>query len=391
MTRTTESRTTEAAGAVAIGIAVAIALFLSNSPWAHAYAHWTQHELTVGAGAFAVTHSVSAWVNEGLMTIFFFVVGLELKRELVTGELRDRRAAMLPVIAALGGILVPAAIFVALNAGGAGLRAWAVPTTTDTAFAVGLLALLGARVAPNAKVLLLSIAIVDDLCAILVIAFAYSSGIEPIWIVASVLAVAGIVALQRAGARSPAAYLLPAVALWFAISEAGFHATVAGVILGFLTPLQDRTGEPVLSRLASRLQPWAALLVVPVFALVNAGMALDATSVRGAVGALGIGIAGGLVVGKLVGVLVFATVALRTGVASLPAGVDRRVLLGVAAATGVGFSVSLFIAELALTGDALGHAKIGILAGSLLSAALAGALLTRRGARTAPRRALVRT
>jgi NhaA family Na+:H+ antiporter len=371
----------EATGAIAIGIAVVLALLLSNSPWAHEYARWTQHEVTLGTGALAVTHSASAWVNEGLMTLFFFVVGLELKREVVAGELRNRRAAALPVIAALGGILLPAAIFVALNAGGPGLRAWAVPTTTDTAFAVGFLALLGSRVAPNAKVLLLSIAIVDDLCAILVIAFAYSNGIEAAWIAAACLVVAGIVGLRRAGVASPLAYVPMAIALWITVSEAGFHATVAGVVLGFLTPLHDAAGAPVLARLEHRLHPWSTLLVVPVFALVNAGMALDAGSLRGAVGALGLGIAVGLVIGKLIGVLAFATIALRAGWASLPAGVDRHTLLGVAATTGVGFSVSLFIAELALTGAALGHAKIGILVGSLTSAAIGTVLLTRAARR----------
>jgi NhaA family Na+:H+ antiporter len=372
----------EATSAIAIGIAVVVALVWSNSPWSHSYAQLWSHELTVGSGSLAITHPLNQWVNEGLMAVFFFVVGIELKRELVRGELRTFRAAALPVIAAVGGIAVPALIFVALNAGGPHLRAWAVPTTTDTAFAVGLLALFGSRVAPNVKVLLLSIAIVDDLGAILMIAFVYSHTIHVVWIGISVLVIGVVVALRRVGVTSPVAYVFPAVALWIAISEAGFHATVAGVILGFLTPANPIRGRPVLDQLEHGLHPWAGLLVVPVFALANAGMTLDAHSLRGAFGSLGIGIALGLAIGKLVGILGFSHVALRSGVASLPDGVRTTDLVGIAAIAGVGFSVSLFIAELAVASPDLGAAKIGILVGSAASAVLGCALLSRRGVST---------
>ena len=360
-------------------IAVAVALAWSNSPWSHVYTQFWGHDLSVGAGPFAIAQGLNHWVNEGLLAVFFFVVGLELKREFVRGELHDRRAATLPIAAALGGIAIPAAIFIAMNAGGPHVRAWAIPATTDTAFAVGLLALLGARVAPNAKVLLLSIAIVDDLGAILVIAFVYTQGINLVWVGAALVVVGAIVGMRRAGVPYALAYVPLGVLLWVAIFQAGFHATVAGVILGLLTPARPVQGRAVLDQLERRLHPWASLLVVPLFALANAGVSLTPESMRAAWSPIGLGIAIGLLVGKLVGIVVFAQLVLRARVASLPRGVDAADLIGVAAIAGVGFSVSLFVAELALEGAPLDAAKIAILVGSLASAALGSALLVSAG------------
>jgi Na+:H+ antiporter, NhaA family len=379
----------EAMGAIALAVAVAIAIAWSNSPWSHLYTQFWSHDLSVGAGSFAIAQSLNHWVNEGLLAIFFFVVGLELKREFVRGELQDRRAAALPIAAALGGMAIPAAIFIAINAGGPHLRAWAIPATTDTAFAVGFLALLGARVAPNAKVLLLSIAIVDDLGAILVIAFVYTPGIHLAWVGIALGVVCAIVGLRRVGVlRYELSYLPLGIVLWIAIFQAGFHATVAGVVLGLLTPAQPQRGRPVLDQLEQRLHPWASLVVVPLFALANAGVSLTPQNARAALSPIGVGIAVGLLVGKLVGIVAFSQLVLRARIACLPRGVDAADLIGVAAMAGVGFSVSLFVAELALDGAPLDSAKIAILIGSLASAALGSALLVRaarrrtRGARS---------
>ena len=309
------------------------------------------------------------WVNDALMTIFFFVVGLEIKRELVTGELRDRGRAALPALAAVGGMVVPALIYVALNVGGGGLDGWAIPMATDIAFAVGVLALLGvARAAPAPKLFLLTLAIVDDIGAIVVIALFYSKGSSR---------VAGRRGAVRARGRrhvAPACRSClsrtsyQASLLWLCLHEAGIEPTLAGVVLGLLTPALPRRGVPVLERLESMLHPVSSFVIVPIFALANAGVILTGDAIDHALASrVTIGIVAGLVVGKFVGILGASSLAVRTGVGRLPEGLGMRHLTGVAILGGIGFTVSLFITDLAFRGQVIDDAKIGVLAASTLA------------------------
>jgi NhaA family Na+:H+ antiporter len=255
------------------------------------------------------------WFNDPLMTVFFFVVGLEIKRELVTGELRDHARAALPALAAVGGMVLPALIYVAINVGGTGLDGWAIPMATDIAFAVGVLALLGPRVPSGLKVFLLTLAIVDDIGAIVVIAFFYSSGVEPLWLGAAAVVVVATVGMSRLHVDRPLAYVVPGVVLWLCLHEAGLEPTLAGVALGLLTPALPRRGVPVLERLETSLHPLSSFVIVPIFALANAGVLLSVDAIDHAVTSrVTIGIVVGLVVGKFVGIFGASALArLRVG------------------------------------------------------------------------------
>jgi NhaA family Na+:H+ antiporter len=311
------------------------------------------------------------WVNDGLMALFFFVVGLEIKRELVDGELRDRRAAALPAIAAVGGVLLPVAVFALLTAGSDGAVGWAIPAATDIAFAVGVLALLGDRVPAGARLFLLSVAIVDDIIAITIIALFYSGALALGWLGIAAGLLVAIWFIGRLGWMWP--YVPLGLALWWAVHEAGVHATIAGVLVGLLMPVA------LGGRAEHRLHPYSAFIVVPLFALANAGVDLE---VFGDAGSLALAVFLGLVVGKLVGIGGAALVALRLGWGVLPEGVTRSQLVGLAALGGIGFTVSLFIADLAFTDEALvNEAKVGIFAGSIASGVLGAVLLARRAAR----------
>jgi NhaA family Na+:H+ antiporter len=310
------------------------------------------------------------WVDDVLMALFFFVVGLEIKRELVQGELRDRRRAALPAIAALGGMIVPALIFTAWNAGGAGAHGWGIPMATDVAFALGVLALLGSRVRPEAKLFVLALAIVDDIGAIVVIAVFYSSGIDGWWLLGAAGACGAVVALRRAGLTNPACYVVPGIALWLCVREGGVHATIAAVVLALLLPTGPE-GNRALERVEHHLHPFTGFVVVPLFALANAGVLLDADSLgRAFASPVTLGIVTGLVLGKMLGVGAFAWLALRLGIARRPPGLDGLQIGAVAIVAGIGFTVSLFVAELAFHGTTLADAKIGILAASVVAGGL---------------------
>ena len=267
------------------------------------YESWWGRTLTIGSGDLAITETLVHWVNDALMTIFFFVVGLEIKRELVTGELRDTSRAALPAVAAIGGMVVPAVVYVLLNLGGTGLDGWAIPMATDIAFAVGVLAILGARVPSSLKLFLLTLAIVDDIGAIVVIALFYSSGVEPLWLLGGVAVVVLVIAMSRLGIDRPLAYVVPGALLWLCLYEAGIEPTLAGVVLGLLTPALPRRGRPVLERLESSLHPVSSFVIVPIFALANAGVVLTGEAIDHALASrVTIGIVVGLVVGKFVGI-----------------------------------------------------------------------------------------
>ena len=365
---------------VVSGIVLALAT-VAALVWANAantgYEDFWHRTLTLGVGDLSITEDLRHWVNDGLMTIFFFVVGLEIKRELVVGDLRDRQAAALPVAGAIGGMLVPAAIYVAVNLGGTGIDGWAIPMATDIAFALAVLAIVGSKAPKELKLFLLTLAIVDDIGAIAVIALFYGDGLQPAWLLGAAATVVAIVVMGRAGVNHPAWYLLPGVVLWVCTFESGVHATIAGVILGLLTPTGPVGGREVLTGLEDGLHPWSSFLVVPIFALANAGVVLDRAGIEAAAtGAVAWGIALGLLVGKPVGIMTGVAVAIRFKIGTLPAGVRLKHLTGVALIAGIGFTVSLFVADLSFEGELLGEAKVAILAASALAAGL-GSLLVR--------------
>ncbi|HEX2064699.1 MAG TPA: Na+/H+ antiporter NhaA [Acidimicrobiales bacterium] len=402
-----EFLTTEAAGGVALLVAAAVALVWANSPWREAYQTLWGTEFTVRLGRWAITEDLTHWVNDALMALFFFVVGLEIKRELVAGELREWRTAALPGVAAAGGMVMPALIYLAVNPGGEAARGWGIPVATDIAFAVGVLSLLGRRVPGSAKLFLLTLAVVDDIGAILIIAIFYSGGITwlPLGVAAALLGM--MFALRTARVRSMAPYAVLGAGVWLAVFESGLHATLAGVVLGLLAPARPVTPEDaaldwaadlqedptrenlrtmtqlakssvsVTERLERELHPWTSFLVIPIFALANAGVTLDAGSLSdAATSGVGIGVALGLVVGKVAGITGAVWLAVRTGLAALPEGTGWLHMVGVAAVAGIGFTVSIFVTGLAFDStDAQEAAKIAILAASVVASALGVAVL----------------
>jgi len=419
----------EAASGILLLGAAAVAFGWANSSWSASYDALWSMPLGVRFGALALEKPLLLWVNDGLMALFFFVVGLEIKRELVAGELREARRALLPLVCALGGMLAPAAVYVAFNPTGSELRGWAIPAATDIAFAVGVLALLGERVPLALRVFLTALAIVDDLGAVVVIALFYTSELDTSALLAAACALAAGVALNRLRVRSPLPYALVGAALWLATLESGVHATVAGVLLAFTIPSRaelpavsfavrarallarleaspsDRDdavhelasgsarAQAPLARLEHALAPWTSFVVMPVFALANAGVVLGGGHAP-LVSEVTLGVALGLILGKPLGVAGAAWLAHRAGWATLPAGVSWAQLRGAACLAGIGFTMSLFIAGLAFGGGShgeageasaqLGAAKLGILAGSLISGVLGWALLSRAsGAATA--------
>lgn len=407
----------EAAGGVVMLVAALAAIMWANSPWSASYVDlWaTPLRIELG-GVLALDHlSLQAWVNDALMTVFFLLVGVEIKREVVHGDLRDVRAVALPVVAALGGMLVPAAIYVLCTWGSAGADGWAIPMATDIAFAVGVVTLLGSRVPLAAKLFLLTLAIADDIGAIVVIAVFYTGDISLGWLAVAIAGLGVIFAMRRADVQALAPYLAVGALLWLALLESGVHATLAGVALGLLTPawplrsprryprevrrLVDRiergyydrvvtnaefeanehliaevarlsmhTTSP-LERLERGLAPWVAYVIVPVFALANAGVPLSGEALRGLVGEpVTVGVGLGLVLGKALGVLGATALAVRLGMGRLPAGATWGQMAGLALCAGIGFTVALFVTSLSFTDPALADAaKVGILAGSLVA------------------------
>ncbi len=365
----------EVLGGVVLLAATFVAFMWSNL-WGGSYERLWTYGLTVGSHTFGVSEDLRHWVNDGLMTIFFFVVGLEIKRELVCGDLRDRRKASLPVIAAFGGMVFPAVLFLAFNAGSAGGRGWAIPMATDIAFAVVVLAVLGARVPKPLKLFLLTLAIVDDIGAIVVIAVFYSTGIAFDWLFGALLVVAVIVLMRKCGVSHPIMYVVPAFVLWACTFESGVHATIAGVALGLLTPARPFSGKEVIEGLERRLHPWSSFVAIPIFAIANAGVHLDSAALRTAFSSrIAWGIVVGLVVGKPLGIVLTTALAVKVRLGRLPGGVTFRHLAGVACVAGIGFTVSLFVADLSFAGAMLSDAKIGIVAGSVVSSTLGAALL----------------
>jgi len=370
----------EAAGGLALLVGSVVALLWVNVVDAGGYAAlWATH-VKLGVGSASIDETLGHWVNGGLMTLFFFLISLEIKRELVTGELRHPKRAALPIIAALGGIIVPIAIFLAVTEGHHA-SGWGIPMATDAAFAIGVLALLGDRVGVGVKLFLLTIAVVDDVAAIGVIAVAYTDHLSLGWLALAIAGLAAVVAMRALGVRRIlVAYVPLGLFVWVATFESGIHATLAGVALALLTPAVPVGGRDVLGELEHRLHPWVNLAILPLFALANAGVKLGGGELSDPEGRrIALAVALGLVVGKFIGIGGATLAALRLGLGALPPGVDRRGLLGAAALGGIGFTVSLFITPLAYDDPLLvGAAKLGILGGSLIAATIGVAIFATR-------------
>ncbi|MGE5187365.1 MAG: Na+/H+ antiporter NhaA [Acidobacteriota bacterium] len=361
----------ESASGILLLVATAAALLWANSPWAASYEQLWRTPIRASAGGQTIEVTVHFVVSDVLMAVFFFAVGLEIRRELRSGELSDARRAALPVLAALGGMVVPAAIYLAFNRDELA-RGWGIPMATDIAFAVGVLALLGSRVTPSMRVFLLALAIIDDIGAIVVIAIFYSSGLQLDGIALALSGVAAIVAMQRFGVRRAWLYVLPAGAIWLGTYRAGIHPTIAGVIVGLLTPAASRPGEPLapVDRLERAFHPWVAFAIMPLFAFSNAGIELGGVHAA-ATPMLVVGIAAGLLIGKPLGIVVASALAVRLRIASLPRGLTWRGVAVVGAVAGIGFTMALFISELAFAErqDLQGTAKLVVLLTSATAAA----------------------
>ncbi len=374
---------TESAGGLVLLGCTVVALVWANSPWADGYVHLWERPLTVGGRAAGLTLSLHAWINDALMAIFFFLVGLEIKRELLVGELASPRQAALPIAGAIGGMLVPAAIFAAVNRGGPGAAGWGIPMATDIAFALGALSLLGPGVPTSLRVFLTALAIVDDIGAVLVIAVFYTAQLALVPIAVAAALVALLLGFNRAGVRHAAPYAIVGVVLWLAVFASGIHATIAGVLLAMTIPARSDAGgdASLLVRLEQRLHGVSAFVVMPLFALSNAGVRIGADLAAALSWPVASGVVLGLALGKPVGITLVSWIAIRLRVAALPPGVSWRALHGVTWLGGIGFTMSLFVAGLAYgRGPLLDSAKIGILAASLI-AGLAGWVLVRRATR----------
>ena len=377
--KTTDFIRSEVAGGAVLLVAVIIAMIWANAPFGESYTSFWHTELTIGVGDFSITEDLQHWVNDGLMAIFFFVVGLEIKRELTVGELNSRKKASLPIIAALGGVILPALVFISLNAGGAGADGWAIPMATDIAFAVAVLALIGSRIPAGVRLFLLSIAIVDDVIAIAVIAIFYSGGIDLVWLAVGVLGLGAITGMERIGIHRVLPFIVVGVLVWVGFYSSGVHATIAGVALGLITPAQPVKGRMVLEDLEHTLHPYTSLLIVPIFALANAGIVLSAGVFEAAVAnTVFWGVVLGLVLGKTFGIGLATLAAQKLNLAETPDGVKPIHVWGIAALGGIGFTVSIFIAQLAfLDPDLVETAKVGIFTGSVIAAIVGSIILIR--------------
>ncbi|GAA4052590.1 Na+/H+ antiporter NhaA [Parerythrobacter jejuensis] len=374
----------ESAGGIVLMVAAVLALVLANSGAADAYFAVLATEIALTVGGSGIEKPALLWINDGLMALFFFLVGLEVKREVLTGQLSSWKQASLPLIAALGGIVLPALVFVAINwSSPENIDGWAIPAATDIAFALGILALLGKRVPVALKALLLAIAVIDDIAAIAIIAIFYTPGVELAMLGAAAIVLLVLSAFGRAKVGSSIPYVVLGIALWFFVLKSGVHATLAGVALAMTVPMVDRKGNQVLEHMEHALHSWVAFLVVPIFALANAGVSFDGVEPAALLAPLPLGIALGLIVGKQIGILGFAWVAVKSGFAQLPESINWPQVWGLSLIAGIGFTMSLFIGNLAfMDPDQIAAVKLGVLSGSLISA-IAGVTILKLSAKRA--------
>jgi NhaA family Na+:H+ antiporter len=387
----------QSGGGIVLALAALLALLISNSPWSAGYEQLLQirGEIRVGGDWLVLSKPLLVWINDLWMAVFFFLVGLEIKRELLEGELADRSQAVLPAFAALGGMVVPALIYSFINWGDAiALRGWAIPTATDIAFALGILVLLGKRVPVGLKVFLTAVAIIDDLGAIIVIALFYTEQLSFTMLLFGSCGILVLIAMNRAGVMNLGLYILVGLLVWLCVLKSGVHATLAGVITGLAIPLsngikqgnkhKEATVFP-LKTAEHALQPWVAFVILPLFAFVNAGVSLKGVNLSTLLQTVPLGIVGGLVVGKAVGVFSASWLLIRFTSARLPAGASWVQFFGVCVLCGVGFTMSLFIGGLAFENEAASYdtqLKLGVLLGSVISGILGSLILVMASAKT---------
>jgi NhaA family Na+:H+ antiporter len=369
----------EAFAGVLMIAAAALALVFANSGLSGAYYGFLDTKISLLVNDVGLAKPLLLWINDGLMAIFFFLIGLELKREMVEGRLKNPRDVMLPGIAAVGGMLAPMAVFLFLTSGNPELaHGWAIPAATDIAFAVGVLALLGKRIPSALKIFLLTLAILDDMGAILIIALFYGSGIDTTHLSMALVPLAGLIVLNLRGTHRIAPFVLLGAVMWFLVLKSGIHPTVAGVITAFTIPLKDRFGKSPLHSLEHNLHPYVIYFIAPVFALANAGIDLSGITLSDLWSPLPLGIAAGLFIGKQIGVFGATWLVVKTGLGKLPHGVTWMMVWGLSMLAGIGFTMSLFIGSLSYEGDAMMNmVRLGVMSGSALSAVL-GYLVLRR-------------
>ena len=368
----------ETSGGVVLMIAAIFAMIIANTPLSANYDLILGTYIKVGIGNFEIAKPAILWINDGLMAIFFFLVGLEIKREVLAGELSSFDKAILPIMAAIGGMAVPGIIFAIINWGTPeNLNGWAIPTATDIAFALGILALIGSRAPISLKIFLLAIAIIDDLGAIVIIAIFYTSELSLSALSFSVIGFAAAVALNRMGVQRTAPYLLVGIVMWVFVLKSGVHATLAGVLIAFTIPLKTKNeDEALLYQMEHGLHPWVAFLILPVFAFANAGVNFTGIGIDDLLQPLTLGIAVGLFLGKQIGVFLATWIGVKSGIARLPENVSWKHVYGVACLTGVGFTMSLFIGSLAFTtADVMNSVRLGVVLGSVLSGIIGYLLL----------------
>ncbi|MFW0975976.1 Na+/H+ antiporter NhaA [Leclercia pneumoniae] len=370
----------EASSGIILIIAAALAMMLANLNVTQSMYHaFLETPVELKVGVLEINKNMLLWINDALMAVFFLLVGLEVKRELVLGSLASRQRAAFPVIAAIGGMVVPALIYLAFNYQDPVARdGWAIPAATDIAFALGVLALLGNRVPMALKIFLMALAIIDDLGAIIIIALFYTNDLSMLSLGVAAAAIAVLAILNICNVRRVGIYVLVGMVLWTAVLKSGVHATLAGVIVGFFVPLKQQEGKSPAKQLEHVLHPWVAFLILPLFAFANAGVSLDGVTLAGLTSMLPLGIIAGLFIGKPLGISLFCWLALKLKLASLPHGTTGRQIMAVGVLCGIGFTMSIFISTLAFGSNApelIVWAKLGILAGSLLAAFVGYSLL----------------
>ncbi len=367
----------ETSAGIVLFIAALLAMIAVNSAFNPYYLAFLNIPVVVQFGALEIAKPLSLWINDGLMAIFFFLVGLEVKREILEGELSSFDKAALPAIAAVGGMAIPAAVFLYFNWNiDANINGWAIPAATDIAFALGVLALLGKHAPLSLKILLLAIAIIDDIGAIIIIALFYTAEVSSFSLILSAVGIVFLIVMNRLGVVRVAPYILVGTFLWICVLKSGVHATLAGVIAALSIPLNAKDGTSPLKHLEHILHPWTAFLVLPIFAFANAGVSLAGLQLSDLFAPLALGIAAGLVIGKQVGVFGFMFIAAKLGIVRRPIGVSWMQLYGLACLTGIGFTMSLFIGNLAFVDPAqIETVKLGVISGSLVSGLLGYLLL----------------
>lgn len=373
----------ESASGILLLIFASLAILWANTPFKDLYFGLLDTPVQVRFGAFNIDKPLLMWINDGFMAIFFTLVGMEVKRELMIGAISSYQRAIFPAVGAVGGMVVPVAIFMLLNANNPEFQSgWAIPMATDIAFALGVLALLGKRVPAALKIFLLALAIIDDLGAIVVIALFFSHDLSITALIISAIGIIALILLNRSGVTKISIYAVTGLVLWAAVLKSGVHATLAGVILGFCIPLKGKDGETPLEDFEHMLSPWCAFAILPLFAFANAGVSMEGMSLSTLASPLTLGVALGLFVGKTLGVFSFSYIAVKLGIAQLSAGINFKQIFAVSVLCGIGFTMSMFLAGLSFGGaesdsDFISLARLGILLGSVISAVLGYILLKR--------------